>query len=120
MKKFIVVAGLAALVFAAGIGVAEFSQAADKGAPAAQTALHPGILVGRWGDNGDCRADVMFMPDGRFHSYTGGDGRWTLQGDRLTMAGDGGVFELRLSLIDADHIQTVSADGSINMSNRCD
>jgi hypothetical protein len=35
------------------------------------------------------------------------------------MAGDGGVFVLGLRVIDANHIQTTSADGSINMSNRC-
>lgn len=118
MKKLTWIAGLAALAFAGGIVAAGAGLASDKrDAPA--HSLSADLLVGRWGDNGDCRADVMFMPDGRFHSYTGGDGVWSLDGDRLTMTGDGGAFQLGLRVIDANHIQTTSADGSINMSNRC-
>jgi hypothetical protein len=77
------------------------------------------LLVGRWGDNGDCNKDVVFRRDGSFHSYTGGEGRWSLNGDHLTMTGANGVFELDLRWQDDNHMQVINPDGSVGASNRC-
>lgn len=77
-------------------------------------------LLGSWGDDGSCKGDItQFNADGTFHSFTtGGNGRWTLNGDRLTMSGTG-VFELTLRWIDADHLDVIHADGGVGHSQRC-
>ena len=78
-------------------------------------------LIGRWGDNGDCsKSLVQFNADGTFHSFdTNGDGRWTLDGDRLTMQGQGGTFVLGLHWTDANHMDVQNSDGSMGHSQRC-
>lgn len=78
-------------------------------------------LIGRWGDNGDCsKSLVQFNTDGTFHSFdTNGDGRWSLNGDHLTMQGEGGTFELGLHWTDANHMDVQNPDGSMGRSQRC-
>lgn len=78
-------------------------------------------LIGRWGDNGDCsKSLVQFNADGTFHSFdTNADGRWTLNGDHLTMQGAGGTFELGLHWTDANHMDVLNSDGSMGHSQRC-
>jgi hypothetical protein len=90
-------------------------------APAAQAASAPtpAMLVGRWGDNGDCTKDIVFAGDGTFRSYTGGEGRWSLNGDRMTMSGSGGVFEVRVQIVNSNVLLIQNADGSIGTSQRC-
>ena len=83
------------------------------------TTLTPAMLTGRWGDNGDCTKDIVFNADGTFRSYTGGSGAWSLNGDRMTMTGAGGAFEVRVSLVDQNTLMIGNADGSIGMSQRC-
>ena len=82
---------------------------------------HTGMLLGRWGDNGGCKENlVQFNANGTFHSFdTGNDGHWTLNGERLTMQGEGGVFDLTLHWIDSDHIEVSFGDGSTGHSQRC-
>lgn len=76
-------------------------------------------LIGRWGDNGDCTKDVVFLRDGTFRSYTGGGGRWTLRGDRLTLNGNGGVFAMRVSWAGRNRLSIINPDGSQGFSQRC-
>lgn len=89
----------------------------------APTPAHYGAqqLLGRWGDDGDCTKNLVeFHPDGDFHSFqSNADGRWSLSGQELTMSGSGGVFNLHLNWIDADHMNVVSPDGSVGHSQRC-
>ena len=98
------------------------ASAKPDGAPqpaTAPAALAPAALVGRWGDNGDCTQDIVFNADGTFASYTGGTGRWSLDGDRMTMSGSGGVFEVRVQIIGDDRLMIQNPDGSIGTSQRC-
>lgn len=76
-------------------------------------------LIGRWGDNGDCTKDVFFNQDGTFQSYTGGGGRWALNGDQLTLAGPGGEFVMRVRWGDSGRLIITNPDGSEGFSQRC-
>lgn len=87
-------------------------------APAAN-ALTPASLVGRWGDNGDCTKDIVFAADGAFRSYTGGDGTWRLDGDIITMSGQGGTFQVRVEVINNAQLIVHNPDGSVGTSQRC-
>lgn len=82
-------------------------------------ALSPAALVGRWGDNGDCNKDIFFNADGSFRSYTGGVGRWSLVGDRMTMSGAGGTYEVRVQVINQNQLRIINPDGSVGTSQRC-
>lgn len=93
---------------------------AKPSAPAqAATGLTPAMLVGRWGDNGDCTKDIVFAADGTFRSYTGGSGRWNLSGDRMTMTGANGTFEVGVQMLNADQLMILNPDGSYGTSQRC-
>jgi hypothetical protein len=77
------------------------------------------MLLGRWGDNGDCTKDIVFAADGTFRSYTGGGGTWSLTGDRMRMSGAGGTFEVGVEIIDGSTLLIRNPDGSIGTSQRC-
>lgn len=87
--------------------------------PAGAGAIDPQLLVGRWTDDGDCKRDIEFRPDGTFRSYTGGEGSWELSGDVLTLTGVNGSFELRLQSLDPDTMMTVNPQGQQGRSTRC-
>jgi len=100
------------------------SKPGAQAAPAAPEAiapagLTPADLVGRWGDNGDCSKDIVFGADGTFRSYTGGGGTWTLNGDRMSMTGAGGTFEVGVELLNENTLMIRNADGSFGTSQRC-
>lgn len=104
----------------------EASAQAPAKPSAATTAVAPeglqptaAVLVGRWGDNGDCSKDIVFNADGTFASYTGGTGRWSLDGDIMTMSGSGGTFQVRVQAIDANRMMIQNPDGSVGTSQRC-
>lgn len=101
-----------------------FAQAqGGKVAPSASRLLPDGtppLLAGRWGDNGDCKQDVLLREDGTFQSYTGGEGRWSVESDVLTMAGAGGEVRLRVVELERDRMTVENDDGSIGHSQRCD
>jgi hypothetical protein len=112
----------AAAAASVGLALALAAPAAGQrsGARAAiGTPVAPARLLGRWGDNGDCAKDVIFRGDGTFRSYTGGEGRWRLAGDRLTMTGANGAFVLIVRRIARDRLRIVNPDGSIGFSQRC-
>lgn len=99
-----------------------FAQQETRPSQATAQQDHVAMLVGRWGDDGDCttKTTTQFNADGTFHSFaSGGDGHWTLNGNRLTMQGGGGVFNLVLHWIDADHMDVENPDGSMGHSQRC-
>lgn len=88
-------------------------------AVAQRIALTPAFLVGRWGDNGDCTRPVVFRADGTFRAFQGGEGQWSLRGDRLTMSGDRGITVLRVSALGRGRLAIVNPDGSRGTSQRC-
>lgn len=88
-------------------------------APPAEGVPTANMLLGRWGDNGDCTKDITFNADGTFLSYSGMSGRWTLQGDSLTLAGQGGTFQLRVAVANNDTLMIGQPDGSFGISQRC-
>jgi hypothetical protein len=77
------------------------------------------MLVGRWGDNGDCTKDIVFNADGTFHSYTGGEGAWTLEGDTMSMTGAGGTSQVRVAIANQNTLLIGNPDGSFGTSQRC-
>lgn len=87
--------------------------------PAGASGIDPELLVGRWTDDGDCKRDIEFRPDGTFRSYTGGEGSWELAGDVLTLTGVNGSFELRLQSLDDDTMMTLNPQGARGRSTRC-
>ena len=94
----------------------------DKGAiPVAPTnQLSVDFLIGSWGDNGDCKAPVILNGDGTFvMAATGAQGQWQLNENRLIMAGQGGIFELRLTFMDQSTLQITNPDNSVGYSQRC-
>lgn len=98
-------------------------ESSDAGKPSggaqAGDAPTPAMLVGRWGDNGDCSKDIVFNADGTFRSYTGGSGGWSLEGDVMTMSGAAGTFQVRVSILNGNQLLIGNPDGSIGTSQRC-
>lgn len=100
-------------------------QAAPSATPAAAStpeasavALTREFLVGSWGDNGDCSAPITFNADGTFRN-AGGVGQWTLEGDIITMQGQGGAFQLRAQALNQNQILIGNPNGAIGLSQRC-
>jgi hypothetical protein len=87
--------------------------------PAGAGAIDPQLLLGRWTDDGNCKRDIEFRPDGTFRSFTGGEGSWELSGDVLTLSGVNGNFQLRLQSLDPDTMMTVNPQGQLGRSTRC-
>jgi len=81
--------------------------------------LDPAMLVGRWGDNGNCAQPIDLRPDGRFITANGGGGNWALNGDRLTLNGPNGNVELRLQSVDQSQITLINPNGALGRSQRC-
>jgi hypothetical protein len=81
-------------------------------------ALTEEFLVGAWGDNGDCSAPITFNADGTFQN-AGGVGRWSLEGDIITMQGQGGAFQLRAEALNQNQILIGNPNGAIGLSQRC-
>lgn len=87
--------------------------------PASAGGIDPQLLLGRWTDDGDCKLDIEFRPDGTFRSYTGGEGSWSLAGNVLTLSGQGGTFRLQLQALDGDTMSTINEQGTRGRSTRC-
>ena len=103
----------AALAIAAP--TAAFSQSGKPGDPP----LTAAVLVGRWGDNGDCAKFVIIRSDGTFLSYTGGEGTWRLTGDRLVFSGANGDHPMQVRRDGNGTMIITNPDGSIGRSQRC-
>lgn len=82
-------------------------------------ALDPQTLIGRWADDEACKEDITIRPNGTFVSYTGGAGRWSVDGDRLSLTGEQGTFSVRIQSIEDDIMTVLNSDGSIGRSRRC-
>lgn len=121
--KYIALSAVLALI-GCGEGAAPHAAADIGPAPKPSTTASPlmlstEMLIGRWGDSGDCNKDVVFNADGTFHSYTGGDGQYSVSGDIITMSGDGGVFQLQARVLDANTLELSNPTGAVFTSQRC-
>ncbi len=105
------------------IATAPSAQSADAkpavDAEPAANGVSPALLVGRWGDNGDCTKDIVFNGDGTFRSHTGGVGTWSLDNDVMTMSGAGGAFQVRVQILNGQQLLIQNPDGSFGTSQRC-
>ena len=86
---------------------------------AAQGAIDPGLLVGRWSDDGNCKATFEFLADGTFRTFEGGGGGWSLDGPTLTLTGPGESMQITLRSIDSQRLVSVNPDGTFGQSTRC-
>ena len=77
------------------------------------------FLVGSWGDNGDCSSAITYNADGTFQMRDGSTGRWTLEGDRLTMSGERGDFGVQIAKGKDHQLLVGQPDGGFGISQRC-
>jgi hypothetical protein len=116
---------IAAALALAACGQTTSTPAAPAPEPAAEQstasddAVTPAFLVGRWGDNGDCTSVVTYNADGTFQMRDGSTGRWTLDGDRLTMSGERGDFGVQIAKGNENQLLIGQPDGCFGISQRC-
>ena len=97
---------------------AEATEAAaipDGGVPlAAGAAPTKEYIVGKWGEAPDCTLPMTFNADG---TITDGPAEtWTLTGDTLDL---GGLFKMKLKVVDADTMEAVNEGGGEATLKRC-
>jgi hypothetical protein len=71
-------------------------------------------IVGKWGENGDCKLAIEFRADG---TMVGPFERWELDGGRLTMVG--APEPMTLSVIDKDTMESRLGTGAARRITRC-
>lgn len=106
----------AALLALTGPGTAQEGKPAPR---ASNPPLTPALIVGRWGDNGDCTKFVILRSDGTFLTHDGGQGAWRLRDDRLTFSGPNGERIVRVRREGLRTLVIVNPDGSVGRSQRC-
>ena len=71
-------------------------------------------IVGKWGEAPDCTLPMTFNADG---SITDGPAdKWTIEGNKLSL---GGLFNMNVTVVDADHMSTVNDGGGKTTLMRC-
>ncbi|HYJ31107.1 MAG TPA: hypothetical protein VEW25_12295 [Allosphingosinicella sp.] len=115
---------IAVAAAALGLGIGLGSGSAQAQAPAHLLAAVQGptvtrdFLIGRWTDTNNCAVAVDFLPDGRFRTTAGAEGRWTLQGGRLSFIGHSTVTAT-VRATNRDAITLTHGDGTVGASTRC-
>lgn len=119
MMRMIKAALTAALL---ALGSAGSGPAAHAQAPLLAAVQGPAVtrdfLIGRWTDNGNCAEAVDFFADGRFRTTAGAEGRWTLEGSRLSFIGNSTVTAT-VHATSRNAITLTHPDGSVGSSTRC-
>lgn len=101
---------------AAAAEATEAAAAAPAGAVdlAAGAAPSKDYIVGKWGEAPDCNLPMTFNADG---SITDGPtDKWTLEGNKLSLAG---LFNMEVTVVDADHMTAVNDGGGKTTLMRC-
>jgi len=121
MRKNMFAVHMAAIAALLAVAAPVPAAAAQGGPGFAARSAHADreFMIGRWTDTGDCADSVQFDADGHFVASDGGEGEWTMQGDRLTLAG-ASVLTVRVVAIDRDTIDVIGPDGQSGRSTRCD
>jgi hypothetical protein len=115
---------LAAVGLGLGLGFGLGSGSAQAQSPAHLLAAVQGptvtrdFLLGRWTDTNNCAVAVDFLPDGRFRTTAGAEGRWTLQGRRLSFIGHTTVTAT-VRATSRNAITLTHDDGTVGSSTRC-
>lgn len=76
-------------------------------------------LVGRWALDSSCSDPIVLAADGGFTTPEGDRGRWSLAGDRITLAGPASTASLRAENIEANAFVAVYDDGGRERMVRC-
>lgn len=79
----------------------------------------PSMLVGRWGDNGNCSQVIEFFANGTFRAANGGTGNWRIAGNRLTMSGGSRSITMTLIEVTPRRVRVRDPNGSMGESIRC-
>lgn len=108
---------MAAALLLTGVAAAASAEAAAM--QESGVAVNQDLLIGVWTDTNDCSNTVTFHRDGRFTLSAGGNGVWTLDGDRLTFQGVAGSRSARVQAPDRNTIRLIHPDGTIGGSTRC-
>ena len=87
--------------------------------PPSSGGIDPSMLVGRWGDNGNCSQVIEFFANGTFRAANGGTGNWRIDGDRLTMFNGNRRVTLRLRSVTARMVLAEDSNGNVGQSVRC-
>ena len=75
-------------------------------------------IVGRWHGDNDADCGSSFNSDGSWTERGGGNGTWSLSGDRLTLTGVT-TLVLQVVPVDANTMTLVQPDGSLVRAIRC-
>ena len=92
---------------------------AETAAAPAPAPIEASRLVGRWSESPDCASGFEFRADGSFTVAEGGEGRWVLDGDTLTLTGEAGSARVRLRQLDARAMVAEDEEGRTSRSVRC-
>lgn len=79
-------------------------------------------LIGRWGQNGNCRDWMSYNADGTWSRADGDGGEWALDGDQLTASlngGNGASTATVRKLPDGSINRTAAFDGHTDHLTRC-
>jgi len=71
-------------------------------------------VVGKWGEAPDCNLPMTFNADGTITD--GPTDKWTLEGNKLSLAG---LFNMEVTVVDADHMTAVNDGGGKTTLMRC-
>jgi hypothetical protein len=82
-------------------------------------AIDPAVLIGSWGDNGDCSNPTEIFADGTFRAPNGGEGNWRLEGNTLIATGPGGAATMQITSVTATELLGTDAQGAPGRSIRC-
>jgi len=71
-------------------------------------------IVGKWGEAPDCSLPMTFNADGTITD--GPTDKWTLDGNTLSLSG---MFNMQVTVVDADHMASVNDGGGKTTLMRC-
>jgi len=81
--------------------------------------INAALLVGSWGDDGDCSNPTEIFADGTFRAPNGGQGNWRLEGNTLVATGPGGAATMQITSVSATELVGIDAQGAPGRSVRC-
>ena len=98
---------------------AEANSAPEAPANAAMTAIDRDLIVGRWSDQFGCQGPISeFEEDGTLR-IGDREGTWSLEGNTLTITGNGRTDTARLNYVNSTDIDGTLANGGLLHSFRC-